>query len=194
VGKEIAAYGNGKDILNYDRSGKFWFTVKEPTWSIYSLYVIDDKHAIARKAYALGKPIEFSCPKGNGWTTIKDEPAWFDDCEYRPKEEWKPKMGDTIMVSSYYKPTWEKAEFICMTKRDNRYICHSTCGYTVSIWGNAKEISDEKATVKLGWNNSHDECKEEIASQKMRGQAENRREKFRGIVHPYYLTRGIVLY
>ena len=91
---EITAYSEGKNIWQYD--GEVWVLREHPAFILRKEYVIEDKHFKARKAHALGEPIEFIDNSGIP-QTVDSNIAWSQDVVYRPKKkEWYediPKEG-----------------------------------------------------------------------------------------------------
>ena len=95
--KEIEWWGNGGNLWDYDFPKKRW--IKWNIEDIYfnsnhpATYIIEDEHFEARKAWALGEPIQYRRKISDGeWKTMQpgnDEPGWHDDYEYRVKRsEW----------------------------------------------------------------------------------------------------------
>jgi len=83
--KEIAFWVNGGNLWGYSSDGDWFKYTKEGMVFGGDIYVIEDKHFEARKAFALGEPIEVKC----GVT-----PSWGSHCEYRPKpKEWYSKVS-----------------------------------------------------------------------------------------------------
>ena len=88
---EIIAYSEGEEIL-YMSNSSIWKEIEYPSFRTDIVYVIDDKHVEARKAFAIGEPIEYS---DDGGTTWADElfSTWQNDYNYRPKsKEWFDKI------------------------------------------------------------------------------------------------------
>jgi len=135
--KEITAFANGEAILAYSEAIG-WGEVKEPLWNIKELYVINDKHVEARKAYAMGEKIE--CLDDGRWVDVHI-PSWLHNCEYRAKPKWTPKQGEMIEVKLKY-GTWTTREFLAMTKVNDRYICFDTSGDCTACWDLAREIKN----------------------------------------------------
>ena len=97
---EIKAWAEGTEVYFYDDMSNNWVNIKDPDWLEHSIYVIKDKHFEARKAFALGKPIECRS-KSTEWGQVMI-PAWICD-EYREMEEseitlhgYPIKVGDKV--------------------------------------------------------------------------------------------------
>jgi len=135
--KEIEAFADGGEILWYHSKHKEWYIHTEPTWSMDILYVINDKHVEARKAFALGEHIEI---RGFNTWELCCNPTWMDTCEYRPEPTWKPKAGEMIEVRTSTNGDWQQREFICMTKDGKRFACHYLQGTEVRTWTEAREL------------------------------------------------------
>ena len=87
---EITHMVNGGDLWYYSAAGERWcvqtnfITPKERgTIKIYN--IIEDEHFEARKAYALGKDLEFCSKECGVWTDITN-PVWMSDRKYRKKK------------------------------------------------------------------------------------------------------------
>jgi len=80
---EITHWANGGNLWWNDGAKWLKFNGKVHTFT-GEIYIIEDKHFEARKAFALGESIEVKC----GITTpFKHcvKPSWNSTCEYRPK-------------------------------------------------------------------------------------------------------------
>ena len=85
---EITAFAQGSEIFYYSPRHKLWRFITNPDWHLNAKYIINDKHAEARKAHALDKPIQFYCHDTHSWKTAPN-PRWLNNRSYRPKpEEW----------------------------------------------------------------------------------------------------------
>ena len=82
---EMTAYSEGKDILIYYYADNTWYEAETPSFNINSIYVINDKHVEARKAFTLGEPVEIRYRYDKEFQFVTN-PIWNDDCEYRPKK------------------------------------------------------------------------------------------------------------
>lgn len=58
-------------------------------------------------------------------------------------EEWKPEMGEMIMVWENSESYVAKREFITMTKDGDGFICHNESGRGATSWPNAKPVPKE---------------------------------------------------
>jgi len=85
--KEIAFWGNGGNLWWYSHNHEEWrkwggnisFTSDDK-----ASYIIEDKHFEARKAFALGEPIECAIEGYENWE-ITTNPSWNQDYKYRSK-------------------------------------------------------------------------------------------------------------
>ncbi len=86
---ELIHFANGGTLWGYS-SNHQWFKYKNPLVNINfkdEIIIIEDKHFEARKAFALGDPIEWS-DKYTPWT-ITENPTW-KRIQYRAKPDlWK---------------------------------------------------------------------------------------------------------
>ena len=78
---------NDGNLWYYSATDKKWyeqtnFIMPSERGTIEVYNIIEDEHFEARKAYALGKDMEFCSKECGVWTDITD-PAWMSDCEYR---------------------------------------------------------------------------------------------------------------
>jgi hypothetical protein len=96
---EVIHWANGGELWATNE-GNDWFkqgelVLNEYTCAVSTFNIIEDRHFEARKAHALGEPIEVLGVIG-GWSTI-DNPTWSQSDQYRPeKKEWYeniPKEG-----------------------------------------------------------------------------------------------------
>ncbi len=80
---EITHWTNGGNLWNYE-FGR-WQKMEAPAFRT-KMYIIEDEHFEARKAYALGEPIEWS-DKHTSWTLVEN-PTW-KRIQYRPRpKKW----------------------------------------------------------------------------------------------------------
>jgi len=137
--KEIEAFANGVDILWYSHIYTEWETQEEPNWLLDGLYVINDNHVEARKAHALGEPVEYYESGEDRWKEVSD-PKWYGCNVYRPKSTWKPKAGEMIEVRNSENFIWVRREFIVTTKDGTKYITHTPAGTNAGVWKQAREL------------------------------------------------------
>ena len=95
---QMIALSEGKTLWGYS-GNKGWFKYKNPLTNFDfkdEIIVIEDKHFEARKAFALGEPIECLVTSDNQWSD-NSNPMWSHNVKYRPKsKEWYdniPKEG-----------------------------------------------------------------------------------------------------
>jgi len=94
--KEIAFWANGGTLWGFTPE-EGWFEYTDALVFNEDIYVMADKHLRARKAFALGEPIEYNMEASNlGWSPVLS-PIWYNHLIYRPKpKEWDyniPKDG-----------------------------------------------------------------------------------------------------
>ena len=157
---EMIAYSKGEEILWLSTLGK-WYEVETPDFYIGSIYVINDKHVEARKAFALGEPIEFQTPSGLWHNT--QNPKWIDDITYRPKkEEWWydiPKEGILCWVTDILGNRYTAQIII---DKDNRF--KATTG---TLWKFAEPVNSSECYREKG--KSKEDCIELVSSNKSTG-------------------------
>ena len=119
----IEWWANGGDLWFYDTSVKKWYNYEDVHKDVYfesedpTAYVVGDKHLEARKAYALGKPIEWRHINSNdNWKPVTDNIAlWYAGSEYRPaKPKWyedEKNIGKIVMVRDYDNEKWRVGKF-----------------------------------------------------------------------------------
>jgi len=140
----ITAFAEGKEILFYLEQEKDWFIASEIQFTNDLEYIINDGFAKFKKAEKMGETIEFRRDTGGSWSKWEtklhkeyEKDGW--KFEYRIKPKWNPKAGEIIFVSQNDEPLYRR-EFICMTKDNKKYVCHSLDGDDVSRWSHAKQI------------------------------------------------------
>ena len=136
---EMTAYSEGKDIL-YMSNNLQWEEIEYPNFNADIIYVINDKHVEARKAFALGEPIEVSYDDGKTWYQ-KWKPNWNNGLISRPKKkEWFDNIPEEGVLCWVFDNTNEdmKVATIIMSKakyfndlRDNE-------------WKNAEPVKTEE--------------------------------------------------
>ena len=142
--KAIEWWSKGGDLWWYNHNIKQWrryvgydidFNDLKPNEAI-----IEDKFFETRKAYALGKPIEYKNTYAgtNEWVEIK-RPEWLDNVEYREiKPQWyemKENIGKAIMVRDYDSQKWKPAVF-------TYYIKHLNYPFN-GIWKQARLVIED---------------------------------------------------
>lgn len=81
---EINAFTDGAKLLVYVHAMHDWTRSNNPSWREDAKYIIDDIHVEARKAFALGEPIE-SRVRNSGCDFVRTtSPIWTPSYEYRP--------------------------------------------------------------------------------------------------------------
>ena len=87
--KEINHWANGGRLWAYDDEDDKWRNVTEYKIDFYkdTIIVIEDKHFEARKAFALGEPIETKKTYDNFTWGIELNPTFNDAVQYRPKSK-----------------------------------------------------------------------------------------------------------
>jgi len=124
---EIIAFANDKNIWVWNTAYKKWEQTNLPSFSNNLIYVIEDQHFKARKAFAEGKLIEYLVPQRQGWTPTTT-PHWQEGFKYRPKSNqwynnipekgilcwvWNNELGGRKKEARYIK--WKKSnDFICI--------------------------------------------------------------------------------
>jgi len=139
---EIIAFAEGKTLWLYNN--KTWCIMKSLTFLIDSIIVIEDKHFEARKAFALGEPIECTC----GITTsFKNciNPSWCDMCTYRPKsKQWYDEVSKERPILCW---VWDRGE-VKMGALVNEYQAHTDYKFVDNLhsnsWENAEPIKPEE--------------------------------------------------
>jgi len=105
--------------------------------------VIDDKHLIARQAYALGKPLEYRRFGATEWKPVKCEnELWLQSYHYRPaKLKWyelKENIGKAIMVRDTSSENWNIDIFKGYSKNSELpFIASMKCN-----WGQARLLTE----------------------------------------------------
>ena len=130
---EIHHWVNGGSMWGYTKEEKEWFKYDNSELSFErDIYVIEDKYFEARKAFALGEPIEikFKCGVTIAWQKCTI-PSWNSVCEYRPKyKPWYeniPKEGVLCWVGDHDKQELVATYIISKTKyfndlRENQWL------------------------------------------------------------------------
>lgn len=90
---EITHWVNGSNVWWYDKNAKIWYMYRGDELGFNReekfMYVIEDKHFEARKAHALGEPIEYWNYRTEEWLEAQSNPSWGEESRYRPKKkEW----------------------------------------------------------------------------------------------------------
>jgi hypothetical protein len=88
----IEYWANGGNVWWYNKQGCVWrlhLGEMSFTSAATTMYVIEDKHFEARKAYALGEEIECRHTCNAPWFTMVGTPLWFDTYDYQPKPKVK---------------------------------------------------------------------------------------------------------
>lgn len=95
---EIIHWANGGNLWTYDEE---WLEIKAlmiDSLIASDIIVIEDKHFEARKAFALGKPIEIKCGVTTPWVKVYT-PSWDKECDFRPKpKEWYDEVSEDTPV------------------------------------------------------------------------------------------------
>jgi len=138
---EITHYINGGNLWRYN-SGR-WQMMEAPSFTTYQ-YIIEDKHFEARKAFALGEPIEVDIEIGTGFL-VTHNPTWDDLFKYRPKpKEWYnniPKEGILCWV-------WNNNSINGKTPKVVMKYCEQYKTFSSNLpmvwWHNAEPINPEE--------------------------------------------------
>jgi len=101
---EITHWANGGTIYVYDKLDNTWNIVYEETWRLDQIYVIEDKNFEARKAFALGEPVEIY-NKTTGLWSLETNPKWGTGYKHRPKPK---KWYDNIPEEGVLCWVWDK--------------------------------------------------------------------------------------
>ena len=153
--KEIAFWGNG---------GNLWFLSHNNKWSKYIIvtpmfdtkdqtaFVMEDQHFEARKAFALGEPIEWA-DKATDWT-ITESPTW-ERILYRPKPKPKPEEWyDNIPEKGILCWVWDEfeeykiANIVINTVNNEHGLFYKTDSLMGNSWRNAEPIKPKECYRK----------------------------------------------
>ena len=142
---EIHHWANGGSLWGYTKEEKEWFKYHDSELSFErDIYIIEDKHFEARKAFALGEPIEIKCGVTIDWQKCTI-PSWNTECKYRPKyKHWYeniPKEGILCWVWDRDDYSKSNAEPIILFEKNSEYpfISNNTVG-----WVNAEPVKPEE--------------------------------------------------
>jgi len=116
----IEHFANGGELFAYEQEG-VWFKqqalyIEPKEIEIYN--IIQDKDFEARKAFALGKAIQCRPNTSDKFWGTCDNPEWFTNYDYRPKEEvyeWQctdlTEKGDRYTMTSQFFTEEEVKEY-----------------------------------------------------------------------------------
>jgi len=115
----IKWWAEGNALWFYDVLAKKWlpYTKSEIAFNMNeaSAYVIEDEHFEARKAYALGKPIEVREELSSKWLICNNTPTWNGRYKYRPAlPKWYESnynIGKIVMVRDCDNEEWYAGKF-----------------------------------------------------------------------------------
>jgi len=137
---EITHYANGGDLWSFKNNEWVRYENEQLVFTSDELkaYVIEDKHFEARKAFALGEPIEQQATN-KGWFD-NNSPDWSGD-KYRPKsKEWYdniPKEGILCWV-------WDENEKITVAVKIVEYVNGRVKDEDCVNWNYAKPVKPEE--------------------------------------------------
>jgi len=143
--KEIKFWANGGTLWWYSPNVG-WFEYMGDLLLDNHIYVMGDKHFRARKAFALGKPIQAQHYDGLWSDIVENRVCWDDNIKYRPKpKEWFddiPKEGILCWVwDSERVPIERSVSIICKNKTVQNIPFESVTGAT---WRFATPIKPEE--------------------------------------------------
>ena len=134
-------WANGGDLWRHVQSGWYIYSNEDLQFneSTETSYIIGDKHLEARKAYALGKPIEYKDIHGRWRPLGKYEPEWSHTIEYREaKPEWfelEENIGKVIMVRDRDDQEWKPMVL-------ERYFSEKQGFRFNNVWQYARLVTD----------------------------------------------------
>ena len=154
--EEYEHWANGGDVLYKLECDDNWYTAGEEfepdTNHAIEALVINDKNVELRKAYALGKQIQFLSQIHGKWVDVNKKPWWCDDYKYRVKPKaWyedERNVGKIILVNDIGDRSEGKLRLFKSYNKDATYPF----------------TTDDETAWKYAWLVNPDElAKEEIA-------------------------------
>jgi len=102
--KEIAFWANGGTLWGYSPYDGNWFKYNDKKLEFErDIYVIEDEYFEARKADALGEPIEHRYNEYDQWEEVS-KASWLKGQQYRSKlKEWYNKVSEDTPILCWVK-------------------------------------------------------------------------------------------
>ncbi len=153
---EINFWVNGGTLWIYDPIDDTWNKKLAQTFRTDQIYVINDQHLEARKAFALGNPIENKClSESNASFEGVINPSWTPDKVYRPKPkevyewQWVLITEGTNSYKPYIKYSLSefysnKKDFESLIDRQNNFYGTATRIRVVSRFEPSKRLVKKK--------------------------------------------------
>lgn len=143
--KAMEFWGNGGNLWFYRDGGWFIYTLDDIpfTSTERTHFIIEDKHFEARKAFALGMPIEISLNGNQPWQR-STSPSWREYNEYQPKpNEWFDNIHKPVLCWVWNNNSTigkQPKEIVKYCEQHNTFLSNTPLVW----WHNAEPIKPEE--------------------------------------------------